>query len=185
MQEGLRSRGAHDQADFDMNELPVPANDLGAVQVQLIDSSSGRPIRVWNFCDQAAISIGRSNDQLVDIGDPYVSRNHARLDYRNGEWSLVSLGRHGVVVANQLVTDYKIENGQIFRLGMEGPTLRFQLKPEPSAAESTIHFEPMPEILFQLNKEKLRSEVGQIAEGTYFLKLQARAKQMRSDRPSE
>ena len=168
-----------------MNEAPFSANGIGVVQIQLIDSSSGRPIRVWNFRDQTEISIGRSSDQLVDISDPYVSRNHARLDYRNGEWFLVSLGRHGVVVANQLVTEFKVESGLNFRLGMEGPALRFQLNAEPAEVDSTFHCDSMPEFLFQLNEEKLQSEVGEIAEGEYFLNLQARAKKLRNDRKPE
>lgn len=168
-----------------MNDTSRPHKAIGEVVLQLLDSSSGRPIKVWTINDQVQITIGRSPDQLVEISDPYVSRNHARLDYRDGQWLLVSLGRNGVIVANQLVTEHPVGVDISFRLGMEGPTLRFRTSAERTDVMSTISSDTLSELLFQLDEEKVQTEVGEIADGDYFQNLQARAQQMRRKRKAD
>lgn len=165
-----------------MMESSDSDNEIGEVVLQLLDSSSGRPIKAWTFKNQAEITIGRSPDQLVDISDPYVSRSHARLDFRDGKWLLVSLGRNGVVIANQLVTEYPVELDVSFRLGKEGPTMRFRTSAEQEKIGATINSDTLPEFLFQLDEQKLQTEVGEISEGDYFQNLQARAEHMRRNR---
>ncbi len=108
-----------------MQNTSSPLDEVGEVSIQLLDPSSGRPVNSWTFSNQAEITIGRSPDQDVAISDPYVSRNHANLVRRDGGWFLVSLGRNGVVVANQLVKEHDVGQDLVFRLGVEGPTLKF------------------------------------------------------------
>src|SRR4029077_15416864 len=98
---------------------------VGNVEVQLLDPSSGRPIKSWVFNEQAQISIGRLAGQDVEIADPYVSRTHANLMYQEGKWILISLGTNGVLIANQFIKEHMLLTEQVFRLGLEGPTLLF------------------------------------------------------------
>ena len=119
------------------------------------------------------------------MSDPYVSRNHASLTYRDGQWRLVALGRNGVVVDNQLITEYPVSGDVSFRLGMEGPTLRFRTTAQPTEILATICFDTLPAPLFQLDEQRLQDDVGEIADGDYFQNLQQRAKQMRRQRKSD
>lgn len=168
-----------------MKEFIPTDSEVGEVVLQLVDSSSGRPIKAWTFKNQPEITIGRSPDQLVEISDPYVSRSHARLDYRDGKWILVSLGRNGVVVANQLVTDYPVEVDISFRLGKEGPTMLFRTSNAQLNLGATINSDTLPEFLFQLDEQKLHQEVGEISDGDYFQNLQAKAENMRRNRKAD
>jgi pSer/pThr/pTyr-binding forkhead associated (FHA) protein len=169
-----------------MSESSSPSNVAGEVAIQLLDSSSGRTIKTWTFIGRAQITIGRSPDRDVEMSDPYVSRNHANLEFREGQWHLISLGRNGVVVANQLVTEYPVTGDVNFRLGMEGPTLRFRTTTEKAAEIlSTICFDTLPAPMFELDGTKVQKDVDAIVDRDYFQQLQQRAKQMRRQRDAD
>ncbi len=95
------------------------------VALHLLDSSTGRQVRTWQFDGKPLITIGRAPEQHVQIDDPYVSRSHAELRFDRGQWSLVSLGRYGVQVEGQAITEIPVQGQLTFRLGASGPTLRF------------------------------------------------------------
>lgn len=158
---------------------------LRFVAVQLLDPTSGRPLKTWLFRNQAEITIGRSPDRDVELSDPYVSRHHASLTYLDRKWRLLALGRNGVVVAADLITEYAITGEVSFRLGMEGPTMRFCTHAEKVEGGATISCDTLPEPLIQLDERKLQSTVGEIANGDYFQTLQQRAKLMRHNRRSD
>lgn len=162
-----------------MQDTPPTPDALGIVEVQLLDASSGRPIKSWVFEERSRISIGRMPEKDVEISDPYVSRNHADLVYEDGRWKLVSLGRNGILVANQFVTEHVVESDTDFRLGLQGPTLRFCKPTERTENDRTITFDSMPTIVLRLDQSKLQKEVGEIADGDYFRALQDRAKSLR------
>ncbi len=158
---------------------------IGDVSIQLLDPSSGRPINSWTFKEQSEITIGRSPDQDVAISDPYVSRNHANLVHREGGWLLVSCGRNGVVVANQLVKEHVVGRELVFRLGVEGPTLKFCEASKQVEIGATISFSSDTNAMFQLDEIRLKSEVSEIADGDYFQNLQRMAREMRTQRNAD
>lgn len=158
-----------------------PAADCVAA-IQLLDPGSGRPINSWTFYGQPLITIGRLPDQHIEISDPYVSREHAKLEFRDGRWRLISLGRHGLVAANEQVTECWVTHDFVFRLGREGPTLRFRTAVEEGDQRATISFETMPIPKLALDEQRLQQEVREIAEGDYFQKLKRRAAEMRVQR---
>jgi pSer/pThr/pTyr-binding forkhead associated (FHA) protein len=163
----------------DISEKPIH------VAVQLLDSALGRPVRSWQFDGKRLISIGRAEDRDVQISDPYVSRNHAELRHHDGKWSLVSLGRYGVMVQGQTVTEIAIEKETVFRLGSEGPTLRFDPAPVRSDNRMTMMFDStLVQNVFELDKSKIERDVGDIAKADYFQDLQKRAQQLRKQRAS-
>lgn len=156
---------------------------VARVAIYLLDSALGRPMRSWQFNDKALITIGRAEDCDVNVSDPYVSRNHAELRFADGQWTLVSLGRYGVMVQGEQITSLVMQGETVFRLGSGGPSLRF----EPVAAKSdnrmTMMFDStMVENMFELDKRKLEQEVGEIADNSYFQELQKRAQQLRKQR---
>ena len=102
---------------------------------------------------------------------------------QNGDWTLVSLGRYGVIVQGQEITELPIQNETTFRLGSEGPTLRF----DPAAARNdnrmTMMFDStLVSNMFELDKSKVERDVGEISEAGYFQQLQRRAQQLREQR---
>ncbi len=166
-----------------MAALHNAAGDSPHVAVHLMDSALGRPMRSWQFEGKAVIAIGRADECDVAISDPYVSRSHAELRFQNRQWCLVSLGRYGVLVQGQPVTELPIAGETIFRLGSSGPTLRF----DPLAAKHdnrmTMMFDStLVENMFELDQSKVHRDVGEIAEGEYFRELQRRARQLRQNR---
>ncbi len=63
-------------------------------------------------------SIGRStnNDIVIDI--PEVSRNHARIEYRDGRFYLVDLGStNGTIVNGKKISSTVIEDDDAITLG--------------------------------------------------------------------
>ncbi len=159
--------------------LPVAT---GEVMVALLDPTSGRPIQSWSFSGQAEITIGRSPDCHVEMRDPYVSRLHAHLLLRDGQWTLVSLGRHGVVVGNRMISEQPVSGEIRFRLGMAGPTLEFRTTTVSVQQLATISFDPLPLLNLHLDERKLEDEVTRLADSDYFKNLQQRAKELRRQR---
>lgn len=156
------------------------------VAVHLLDMSTGRPLQSWSFEVKPTLSIGRAYECDVQISDPFVSRNHVELRYADGRWRLFSIGRSGVTVSGQRVDDLPVETDLTFRLGPDGPTVKFQPAVAPVVDYSKTMFEdaPSPSDVFELDTAKLAREVREIAEGDYFQKLQERAKSMRHNRGS-
>lgn len=166
--------------DQPMQNSSRAAKPIGRVALHLIDPASGRLIKSWTFTDQAHITIGRSPDQDVEMSDPYISRNHANLVHRDGQWMLVSLGRHGVLVANQLITEVPVDGELSFRLGAEGPTMRFRTKVEVAEELlATMNVDTIPAPVFELDQAKLEEDVNTITSGNYFQSLKQRAQQLR------
>lgn len=157
------------------------------VRIELIDPSTGRPLNSWTFYNRDAISIGRSPDSDVAIVNPYVSRQHACFICRNGAWYLRSLGRNGVLVSNQQVTEQAAGIELVFRLGAQGPTVKFSLTADAAgeAIDSTYHssdssFAGDEEVWFELDETQIKREVTEVVESDYFQKLQELAQRMRT-----
>ncbi len=153
---------------------------LNEVVLHIIDVSTGRPIQTWKFKDQFQITIGRAADQDVEISDPYVSRSHASLVNTDGHWTLISLGRNGVVIDGKQVKEFVVQSEVTFRLGVEGPTLKFCEGTKTDDPGATYSFSVQEEPAFELDVLKVNREVQDIVEGDYFQDLQRLAKQMRS-----
>lgn len=167
-----------------MPEQPnISGQQTSGVIVQLLDSAVGRPMQGWRFAQQTSISIGRGEDQDVVLSDPYVSRSHAELQCRDGQWVLISRGRNGVLVENRLVAEFPVIGTLVFRLGNSGPTLRFEVvASEQAVPNQTLRSVALPVDVCELNVEKLREDVAEISEGDYFQQLQRKAKELRRRR---
>ena len=151
------------------------------VLLELLDPTYERVVKSWSFAERTVITIGRSDGQDVEVSDVYVSRSHAQLELRDGQWVIVSLGRNGVVCDNKLVTEFALKSGAKFRLGTSGPCLRFRTSGKTESMH-TVCFDTFPAPLFQIDETKFKEEVGQITEGDYFQSLQDKARQLRKQR---
>ncbi|MGE0761484.1 MAG: FHA domain-containing protein [Pirellulaceae bacterium] len=156
------------------------AGEPQEVVIQLLDSASGRAVKLWKFRGRESLSIGRLPENDVEIHDPYVSRLHAEVVQRDGQWVLVACGRHGVLVDNQPVTERVLEHDVIFQLGRSGPVMRFQLGREDSGCGHTLTLDDEHPLFFGLDETRIQEEVDRIAEGDYFRRLQAEARNLRA-----
>ena len=153
------------------------------IALQLIDSAQGRLLQIWCFTGRDVITIGRAAERDVVIAVPYVSRLHAELQLRNEQWWLVSRGQHGVLVANQPITEELAYSGMQFRLGSEGPVLRFVGQLDSTAEDSaTLCLDSVDKIVLRIDESKLSAEVRAITEGDYFQTLKAKARDLRHQR---
>jgi hypothetical protein len=132
------------------------------------------------------ITLGRADDQDIEISDPYVSRNHAEFHFQDGRWVLHSKGRNGVLVSGEVVGQLVLEGDITFRLGPNGPSLRFEMGGAPAspAGKNTLCFDTLPAMFFGIDQRKVEREVEEIAEGAYFRTLQEKAAGLRHLRES-
>jgi pSer/pThr/pTyr-binding forkhead associated (FHA) protein len=156
--------------------------DEGEVVVELLDHSGSRPVKTWRFAGLRRISIGRDATQDVEISDPFVSRTHAELAWGGGEWTLVSRGRHGVLVENQMVTECPVRGEVTFRLGVAGPTLRFASSAPIDPGSQTLSFDKIPEDLLAVDERKLERDLREITDGDYFQQLKEKTRRLRDRR---
>ena len=156
----------------------------GEVIVQLLDATYRKPVKTWKFADRTDISIGRDADRDVEISDPYVSRLHAELLFKDDRWTLVSRGRNGVVVGTRPITELTINTDVQFRLGPTGPLLRFSTGAAGEDNSSTLCFDVDTIPVFLLDETKVRDDVGEIATGEYFQNLQQKVSELRRQRHS-
>lgn len=166
-----------------MPQIQESSDPSTEVEVQLLDPTVGSPIKSWRFQGLPKITIGRAEDCAVEILDPHVSRLHVLLVVRDGQWMLNPLGRNGVLVDGQLISEMSIKREVTFRLGPLGPSLRFNLTAEKkNDFMQTLCFDPETMPFFQLDQSKLQAEVSEIANDDFFQTLQKKAKNLRRQR---
>jgi predicted component of type VI protein secretion system len=153
------------------------------VYIQLLDSAQGRPIQVWHFADQSTITIGRAEENDISIVDQQVSRLHAKLVWQAGAWCLISLGRNGTVVNDHLVSEVELTDQAVFRLGADGPMLRFRLtKAETGRSETISSFDPSMLAMLAVDEARKQAEVDQIAENSLFQDLLEKTQEFKARR---
>jgi len=68
--------------------------------------------------NRPVVNIGRQLDNHIVLDDALVSRRHAQLRAREGQYLLTDLGsKHGIRVNNIIVRDWVLQPGDVFRLG--------------------------------------------------------------------
>lgn len=149
------------------------------VVIQLLDPSQGGVLKSWIFRGRPSISIGRAAERDVEVVDAYVSRTHAMLEARDGQWVLVSQGRNGVYVNNQPIGELTISREVTFRLGSSGPLLAFKTSAPRDENLATLSLDTLPMSLFAVDEARLEAEVDAIASRDDFLRLQEQARTLR------
>ncbi len=80
------------------------------------------------------------------------------------------------------IDDLLLGNEMQFRLGLEGPTLRFTRGDSITESGATMSSDPEKYPQFELNHDDLGREVAEIEQGEYFRNLQRMAKELRTQR---
>lgn len=150
------------------------------IAVQLLDAAQGHPVQTWRFADPKLISIGRDANNDIVISDPLVSRIHVRLVRADDAWTLHSLGRHGTLVSDRLIAEASLASGATFRLGPQGPMLRFVEAAVAERPSETIDsIQPDLLELLRIDEERAAAEVAQVASGDLFKQLLEQSSQRR------
>lgn len=164
-----------------MADHPTPSAS-GLAVIHLLDAAQGHTLQTWRFIGRDAITIGRSDDNDIAIGDPHVSRLHAKLLFDGSGWKLISTGRHGTLINDRLVAEFAMRNGTAFRLGASGPVLRFDTcAPETRRSETIENIDADLFTVLEIDEQKKLQEVEQITENAMFRDLQEQARRMRSN----
>ena len=67
---------------------------------------------------EGPMTIGRSKESDIFLGDGSVSRCHARVDRTDSDWMLHDLGSHnGTFVNRQRIADARVDTGAIIQIG--------------------------------------------------------------------
>jgi pSer/pThr/pTyr-binding forkhead associated (FHA) protein len=159
----------------------TPSSDALLATIHLLDSAQGHVLQSWRFRDKPAITIGRSDDSDVVIADPHVSRTHVRLQWENGAWTLSSTGRHGTLVNDRLVAETQLGAQTTFRLGGQGPVLRFETGApvEKRPSETIDSIQPDLIAMLEIDVERTQQEADDIAAGSLFRDLEEQVRRAR------
>lgn len=155
--------------------------------LHMLDATQTHPLQAWEFEDLQEVRIGRSSDNDVQIGHPYVSRAHAILQFQDGHWELLVTSQQGVVIDGKKVFRQSLENEVVFQLAPGGPYLRFlcaDSESKPDTIQDTMAFDLDTTPFLQLDEKQRDQEVEEIVEQPYFQKLQQMAEQLRQRRPA-
>jgi pSer/pThr/pTyr-binding forkhead associated (FHA) protein len=158
-----------------------------AVALQLLDSVLGHPTQVWVFESQQIIQIGRLEVNDVVIADPLVSRYHAVLVRNEGQWEIVTLGRHGVTLDGRRVeTTAPLGATSLIRLGANGPLFEFrQAYVAQASAHPTIEMDFSLLANLQIDEDRRQKEVDDIVETEAFKTLQRHVLELRQRRAED
>src|SRR5262245_7322554 len=156
-----------------------PSAGFGAV-IHLLDSAQGHPLQTWRFKNQDLITIGRSDGNDIVLADRHVSRAHATISFDGGEWTIVSIGRHGTLVNDRMVSEAKLAHQSTFRLGSEGPLLRFDTNvSEPHRSETIDNISVDLLSMLEVDESRKQQEVEEIVGNALFQELKAQSQQRR------
>ena len=167
-------------------EVP-PTAENRSVFLELLDPMRGHAIQTWRFSEQSLIRIGRSNDNDGTIGDPQGSRHHVELHLRESGWEVVSKGRHGTIIADELIDEGPLQHGTLLQLGPSGPKLRFCRSGAMGENETTVvRSGPAISEMLRLDQQETDEQVREIVETPSFRRVRELARKLRQDdSPSE
>jgi hypothetical protein len=97
---------------------PVDVNDVAAASGALVIRSGGGRVGQSFPLHGERMSIGRSPDADVFLDDVTVSRDHAVLVRRNGEWYLDDSGSlNGTYVNRRRIDSHRLQDGDELQVG--------------------------------------------------------------------
>lgn len=109
----------------------VATSDLPTIHLKLIDGARGRPPIDRDF-HQETITLGRDPQSDIEFGDPphpVVSRHHAEIVLRGGEYHLVDKkATNGTLLNGRRIEHAALSNGDKITLGEGGPVFEVGLK---------------------------------------------------------
>ena len=140
-----------DEQETVIFEPPASAPARSLAQATLIEQVAGGESINWTLI-QGNHSIGRSQENDIVITGAGISKSHASIQFRSGEWFILdNNSSNGVQVSDQFVQEQRLRNGDVITLGdrkfqfccagddafSEARTVLFS--PDPDEAETQIY----------------------------------------------
>jgi hypothetical protein len=117
-----------EELDRLLEDLPRPHGRLRSVAARLRQSltrAPARQIEVLVPSEASAVTVGRSRDCDIVVGERTVSRFHAELRHGNGAWTVRDLdSTYGTWVNGARVREARVGRGDVLALG----ALRMELR---------------------------------------------------------
>jgi hypothetical protein len=148
----------------------------------LLETEAGPPRHYWSFSGESLINVGRSIDNEVVIPSPCVSRGHAYLIHEAGGWSAAAISPLGICHQGRRVDRLTLQPGTVFRLGPNGPFLRFESPAFGDSEVETVQPGPGSDPGLTLDHAQLRRDVHEVAATAFFEDLSRRVEGLRSAR---
>lgn len=125
----------------------VATSDLPTIQLKLIEGGRGRPDVERQF-HQELITLGRDPESDISFAEPphpVVSRHHAEVVLRGGEYQLVDKkATNGTLLNGRRIETAALSDGDKITLGEGGPVLLVALPDHVAAARSITWRRTMP-----------------------------------------
>lgn len=85
--------------------------------------------------ERAQVSVGRLSDSDIVISNPYVSRRHANVQLRDGDYYVIDTGStHGTFVNGVRITERRLRHGDRISLGRDQVQIQFLDGDGPSSS---------------------------------------------------
>ncbi|MBX7164791.1 MAG: FHA domain-containing protein [Pirellulales bacterium] len=166
-------------------DLPHMSAPSPPIALELLDASRVHALQRWQFFEvtpETAIRIGRAPDNDVVLTSPFVSRAHAVLRPREGDWELSVVSDKGVFVDGRRVQSHLLGEGTVFQVAPQGPCLRvvpFDANYDDEQL-GTLSVDSTEITFLALDVGRRDAEVEEIAGGDYFKNLQHLARQLKA-----
>jgi len=151
------------------------------IWLQLLDPSHSYPTQTWKLKGTSSIRIGRLDDNEVVVPHASVSRVHVMLNWQEGAWHLVNVGRFGTLISGKSVGQVRLEKDATIQLGTAGPTIKLLLS-ESNRDHHGETCEHPTVTLADINHSLKQRKVAEIADSEFFQQLQKRARQLRGSK---
>lgn len=100
---------------FEVQALHEPGEDASVPAAEL--SIAGDSSQAWRL-DQDSMTLGRASSCEIVLADGNASRQHARLDQRQGEWWITDLdSTNGTLVNEGLIKERRLTSGDRITIG--------------------------------------------------------------------
>ncbi|MCW6037602.1 FHA domain-containing protein [Spirulina subsalsa FACHB-351] len=93
------------------------------ITLTLLHPSQSTPVQSWLFDSETVVRLGRGNQNDVVLYSAVVSRRHAELQNFESKWELINFGANGTYIDGKSITQARVVDGMIIRLGESGPKL--------------------------------------------------------------
>lgn len=112
------------------------------ITLNLLHPTSAIPAQSWLFQNESIVRIGRAKENDVVVHSAVVSRLHVELHRQASGWEVVSLGTNGTFVNGERITQLKVLDGMVIRLGTSGPKIQICLGGNPDVKPMVSNSRP-------------------------------------------
>ncbi|WP_253188090.1 FHA domain-containing protein [Leptolyngbya sp. 'hensonii'] len=112
--------------------------------MNLLHPTQPIPVQSWTFESESVVRIGRAKENEVVVHSAVVSRLHVELQRQTFGWEVISRGTNGTFVNGERITQTKVLDGMVIRLGTSGPKIQILIGSAPHDVKTKANAEKRP-----------------------------------------